>query len=70
MVEFIVIFIGSIALGLMIGAYVGVLFRKPDGELIVDDSLPETTHWGLQVMAPIETVPKKKRIIFSVKVIR
>lgn len=69
MSEFLLTFVAGLILGGILGCYFGVRLKKPDGVLIIDDSREDKTKWDLQVNSPVEEVPKKKRILFSVNVV-
>lgn len=70
MIEVIMIFAGGVLLGGLLGSYFGIRLKKPDGVLIVDDSNEQTTKWDLKVNSMVEEIPNKKRIIFSVDVVK
>lgn len=70
MIEVIMIFSGGLLIGGLLGYYFGIRLKKPDGVIIVDDSNETTTKWDLKVNSVVEEIPKKKRIIFSVQVIK
>lgn len=68
MAEIIGIFCGGLILGLVLGAYFAFRLKKPDGELVVDDSDSKTTRWSLNLKSEVETIPNKKLVIFRVRV--
>lgn len=70
MIEIIMIFSGGLLIGSLLGYYFGVRLKKSDGVIIIDDSNETTTRWDLKVNSVVEEIPKKKRIIFSVQVIK
>ena len=62
----------SVCIGIIIGFVIGAAFAVfvglyYDGELIVDDSDDETTHWTLQYNKDPMNITKRKSIRFRVK---
>ena len=47
-----------------------LIFDKPDGELMIDQTRPEKDLYTMQFSTPLEKLPKRKKVRFKVKTIK
>ncbi len=62
--------LGAYIFGILIGVVIAKLFQKKDGELVIDLSSPEKDLYQLRFETPLDELPKRKKVIFTVKVER
>ena len=69
-IQLLMLVIGAYIFGILIGVVVTKLFEKKDGELVIDLSNPEKDLYQLRFETGLEELPKRKKVIFKVKVER
>ena len=62
--------LGAYIFGILIGIVIAKLFQKKDGELVIDLSNPDKDLYQLRFETPLEDLPKRKKVIFKIKVER
>ena len=62
--------LGAYIFGILIGVAIAKLFQKKDGELVIDLSNPEKDLYQLRFETPLDELPKRKKVIFKIKVER
>ena len=62
--------LGAYIFGILIGVVIAKLFQKKDGELVIDLSNPEKDLYQLRFETPLEELPKRKKVVFKIKVER
>lgn len=68
--QLLMLVIGVYIFGILIGVVIPKLFEKKDGELVIDLSNPEKDLYQLRFETPLEELPKRKKVIFKIKVER
>jgi len=68
--QLLMLVIGAYIFGILIGVVIPKLFEKKDGELVIDLSNPEKDLYQLRFETPLEELPKRKKVIFKIKVER
>ena len=62
--------LGAYIFGILIGVVIAKLFQKKDGELVIDLSNPDKDLYQMRFETPLEDLPKRKNVIFKIKVER
>lgn len=62
--------LGAYIFGILIGVLIAKLFQKKDGELVVDLSNPDKDLYQMRFETPLEDLPKRKKVVFKIKVER